>query len=349
MAESTSKVVDSTPEVEQHVSESTPAPAPAIEELKEQGLKTEVLEPQEAGATEEQGASAVDETPASATASIEESPVVLASEDLTVDTAKDPVDKEAVPETVTVADAPVIKADHPSLFQKVKKAFEFPKSHKSKESPTRELEAPLEPGPEAEAAAPVAAESAVETTPPAAATPETKPTAAGKVSEKVSEGKGFFIKVKKSFFTKSHSFSGSIPDSKLDSSPAAPPPAITEVPITTESVPAPAPAPQVTETLAPAAAESAVEATPASAAADVSAASILAHETVAPATETAAPAAEEPKEATPETVDEKAVVKEDKPKNRFFQKIVRRLLPKSSHNTLPSGAPAAAPAVAASA
>ena len=103
------------------------------------------------------------------------------------------------------------------------------------------------------------------------------------------------------------------------------------------------------QTLAPAAAESAVEATPASAAADVSAASILAHETVAPATETAAPAAEEPKEATPETVDEKAVVKEDKPKNSFFQKIVRRLLPKSSHNTLPSGAPAAAPAVAASA
>ena len=149
---------------------------------------------------------------------------------------------------VTVADAPVIKADHPSLFQKVKKAFEFPKSHKSKESPTRELEAPLEPGPEAEAAAPVlavAAESAVETTPPAAATPETKPTAAGKVLEKVSEGKGFFNKVKKSFYTKSHSFSGSIPDSKLDSSPAAPPPAITEVPIQTESVPAPAP--QVTE------------------------------------------------------------------------------------------------------
>lgn len=103
------------------------------------------------------------------------------------------------------------------------------------------------------------------------------------------------------------------------------------------------------QTLAPAAAESAVEAPPASAAADVSAAS----ETVAPATETAAPAAEEPKEATPETVDEKAIVKEDKPKNNFFQKIVRRLLPKSSHNTLPSGAPAAAPpappAVAASA
>ena len=44
MAESTSKVADSTPEVEQHVSESTPAPAPAIEELKEQGLKTEVSE-----------------------------------------------------------------------------------------------------------------------------------------------------------------------------------------------------------------------------------------------------------------------------------------------------------------
>ena len=73
-------------------------------------------------------------------------------------------------------------------------------------------------------------------------------------------------------------------------------------------------------------------------------------DTVAPAAETVAPAAEEPNEATPAAVDEKAVVKEDKPKNNFFQKIVKRLLPKTSQNSPPSTAPpAASPSVAASA
>jgi hypothetical protein len=134
-------------------------------------------------------------------------------------------------------DTIVPKSDHPTLFQKVKKAFEFPKSHKSKESPAKEVpakepEADVEPAPVAEAesaalASSVAAEP--EVMPLAAATPEAKPTVSEKASEKVSEGKGFFNKVKKSFFTKSYSFSGSIPDSKLGVAPAAPPPAIAEV------------------------------------------------------------------------------------------------------------------------
>jgi hypothetical protein len=108
-----------------------------------------------------------------------------------------------------------------------------------------------------------------------------------------------------------------------------------------------------TQTPASAAAKSAVEATLAPAAADLpaatGAASTLDAETVAPDSETELPAADELKEGTSETVDEKAVVKEDKPKNKFFQKIVRRLLPKNSHNSPPSAAPAAAHVVAASA
>ena len=149
-------------------------------------------------------------------------------------------------------DAPVAKPEHSTLFQKVKKAFEFPKN-KNKESPAKEakevhpkqVEAPVEPtpAPEAEAAAPAATETtetAVETAQPAAPASDAKPTVSERVSEKVSEGKvNFFNKVKKTFFTKSHSFSGSIPDSKLGAAPAAPPPAIAEVPKEVESAPAP--------------------------------------------------------------------------------------------------------------
>ena len=130
----------------------------------------------------------------------------------------------------------------------MKKAFEFPKNKtkdtSAKEVVAKEPVAPVEDAPapvpvaEAEAAAPaaaVAAEPAVESAPPA---PETKPTVAGKLSEKVSEGKGFFNKVKKSFFTKSHSFSGSIPDSKA--AVGAPPATIPEAPKEAETAPAPA-------------------------------------------------------------------------------------------------------------
>ena len=163
-------------------------------------------------------------------------------------------------------DAPVAKPDHPTLFQKVKKAFEFPKSHKSKEPTAKEVkeavpkqaEAPVEsttpvestpaestPAAEASTVAPATIEPVVETAPAAAPTQDTKPTVSDKVSEKVSDGKNFFNRVKKTFFTKSHSFSGSIPDSKLGTAPAAPPPAIAEVPKEVES--APAPPPEATE------------------------------------------------------------------------------------------------------
>lgn len=73
-------------------------------------------------------------------------------------------------------------------------------------------------------------------------------------------------------------------------------------------------------------------------------------ETAQPVAESVTPAAEAPKEAPKDAVEEKAVLKEDKPKSKFFQKIVKRLLPKnSSHSTPQSAAPAPTPVVAASA
>lgn len=136
------------------------------------------------------------------------------------------------------------KSDHSTLFQKIKKTFEFPKSSKSKESPAKEAtKEPVEaaaapaPAPEPVVAAPEAetvAAPVAETPPPAA---DSKPTTTDKIHEKVSEGKGFFNKVKKSFFTKSHSFSGSIPESKQGTAATSTPPTIAEVSKEAESVP----------------------------------------------------------------------------------------------------------------
>lgn len=366
MAELAAKFADSTFVVEQNV-ESVPEAVPesistsetAGKELKEEDHMTEVTEPQESIKTEDLAASKVPENSVPVPGSFEESLVLPAEESEEVN-VEPPVAKEAVPETVNeskAVDTIVPKSDHPTLFQKVKKAFEFPKSHKSKESPAKEVpakepEADVEPAPVAEAESAALASSVTaepEVMSLAAATPEAKPAVSEKASEKVSEGKGFFNKVKKSFFTKSYSFSGSIPDSKLGVAPAAPPPAIAEVRKQADTVSAV----EDTETPASAAAKSAGEATLAPAAADLpaatGAASTLDAETVAPDSETERPAADELKEGTSETVDEKAVVKEDKPKNNFFQKIVRRLLPKNSHNSTPSAAPAVAHVVAASA
>lgn len=252
----------------------------------------------------------------------------------------------------TDAPAPT-KSDHPSLFQKFKKTFEFPKISKNKESPSKEApskEAPKEAPKEevAETAEPspaVQASPASETTPPAATT-ESKPSTGEKLQEKVSEGKNFFNKlVKKSFFTKSHSFSGAIPETKQGTTPAAAAPsAIVEAAKEAESVPVSTP--PETETTAPAVAEPVAETTTPPAVAEATPAA----EAPAVVADEATPATEETQVAPSEGVEEKAVVKEDKPKNKFFQKIVRRLLPKNSaHSTLQPAAPAAAPVVAASA
>lgn len=119
-----------------------------------------------------------------------------------------------------------MKSDSPSFLAKLKGKIE--KSMKSK-SPKEAPPAKEEPAPApATEVAPVEAPAPVETpavvpapveTPAAAAeTSETKPVAA-------TEGKTFFNKIKKQFFTKSHSFSGSIPDSKLGVAPTTIPPA----------------------------------------------------------------------------------------------------------------------------
>jgi hypothetical protein len=153
--------------------------------------------------------------------------------------------------------------------------------------------------------------------------------------------------VKKSFFTKSHSFSGSIPESKQGTAATSTPPTIAEVSKEAESVPISTP-PEI-ETPAPAAPEAAAVTSTADATPSETP-SVPAAETAQPVSESVTPAAEAPKEAPKDAVEEKAVVKEDKPKSKFFQKIVKRLLPKnSSHSTPQSAAPAPTPVVAASA
>lgn len=160
----------------------------------------------------------------------------------------------AATETKDVETPPVKSEPAPGFFQKLKGKLES--KMKSKSSPVKEAakeppssEAPVEPVPEAEPA--VESAPVVEQTPavdvPAAAPTESKPaTAESKIADKISEGKGFFNKVKKSFFTKSHSFSGSIPDSKLGAAPTAAPPAvIAEVPKEAETSEVSAPVTEV--------------------------------------------------------------------------------------------------------
>lgn len=162
--------------------------------------------------------------------------------------------RRASTETKDVETAPVKSESTPGFFQKLKGKLES--KMKSKSSPVKEApkespssEAPVEPVPEAEPvveSAPVVEETpAVDT--PAAATTESKPaTTESKISDKISEGRGFFNKVKKSFFTKSHSFSGSIPDSKLGvTPPSAPPAVIEEVPKEAETAEVSAPVAEV--------------------------------------------------------------------------------------------------------
>lgn len=158
----------------------------------------------------------------------------------------------AATETKDVETAPVKSDSTPGFFQKLKGKFES--KLKSKSSPVKEApkeipasDAPVEPVPVPEAEPVVESAPVVEETPvveaPAPPTTESKPaTAESKINDKITEGKGFFNKVKKSFFTKSHSFSGSILDSKQGVAPVSAPPAvIDEVPneVKTEEVSAP--------------------------------------------------------------------------------------------------------------
>ncbi|KAG0573294.1 hypothetical protein KC19_VG166000 [Ceratodon purpureus] len=360
MAESNVKIADSTPEVEKKT-ESVPdaviEPTPVSTADSAPESKVEAPEPTEVTTSGEPSAPAPAADPL-APAPVEVSPVAPAQESkevkaLETETLAKPKDLSLAVDTK--AFEPASKSDHSTLFQKLKKTFEFPKSYKSKESPSKEAPVAAEtteavPPAEVPAPAPVAEEAvATVKTSPAPATPEPKPTASEKVAEKVSEGKGFFNKVKKSFYTKSHSFSGSIPESKSGASTATPPPAIAEVSKGAETVPTPA----ASETSVTPVPEPAVEATPLPAPADVPSSAVETAptpvaEVATPLTDTVTPA-EETKDAPKETVEEKSAVKEEKPKNKFFQKIVRRLLPKNTHNSPPSAAPAAAPVVAASA
>ena len=174
--------------------------------------------------------------------------------------------RHAATETKDVETAPV-KSDSTSGF--IKKFFgKIERMSKNKSSPVKEApketpasEAPVEPVPVPEAEPAVESAPVVEETPsaeetpvvdaPAPATTESKPpTAESKISDKITEGKGYFLtkvnKVKKTFFTKSHSFSGSIPDSKQSVAPTSAPPAvIDEVPTEAKTAEVSAPVTEV--------------------------------------------------------------------------------------------------------